>query len=140
MDPEEARILDEAQGASIATDDEGRIAHVDDEEALLGGRHRDPVGAPLTSLMPERMRRRHLAGFARYRATHQSKLLGRPVRVPALLASGEERDVDLTLRTFRRPDASLLTIADVRPADAGLPEADLVVIESKFQKRLYQLV
>lgn len=140
MDPEEARILDEAPGALIASDDEGRIAHANAAARALFKWPRDPVGMPLTDLMPARMRSRHLAGFDRYKATHESRLLGRPVRVPALLASGEELEIELTLRTFHRPDSSYLTIADVRHALASPSAPDLVVLESKFERRMYELV
>ncbi|HJZ88828.1 MAG TPA: GAF domain-containing protein, partial [Polyangia bacterium] len=49
------------------------------------------------TLMPERVRPAHEAGFARYRRTHEPHLIGRPVRLPARRYDGSEIDIELVL-------------------------------------------
>ena len=70
--------------------------------ARLFGRTSDELlGAPLVSLMPERLRERHLHAFANFVATGESRLVGRaPVELVALTAGGEEVPIELSLGSW----------------------------------------
>jgi PAS domain S-box-containing protein len=58
----------------------------------------EAIGRPLTEFMPERLRARHAAGFARVAAGEDPALLGKqPLEVPALRRDGTEFPAELTL-------------------------------------------
>ncbi|MGZ3456646.1 MAG: ATP-binding protein, partial [Polyangiales bacterium] len=83
-------------------------------ERMLGWPAGELVGRPLTTIVPERLRAVHLAGIGRYRATHVSKLLGKPIRVPALRRDGGEVDVELTITVLPQPGGDDLFVASLR--------------------------
>jgi PAS domain S-box-containing protein len=84
--------------AVIAADEQGRIAFVNQAAARLLGWAADELkGRPLTTIMPERMHVIHEAGFRRYVTTHHPRIMGHPIRVPALRRDGTELDLELTL-------------------------------------------
>ena len=69
-------------------------------ERLLGWSRDDLLGRALTTIVPERLRAAHLAGMARYLSAHVPKLIGKPIRLPALHRNGTELDVELTISAF----------------------------------------
>jgi PAS domain S-box-containing protein len=139
---DEADILDEAAGPVVAADVRGRIAYLNHAAtALLGWTPEEADGQPLTLLMPARMHEAHREGIRRYTATHQSRLMGKAVRVPALRKDGTEVDIELMLRMFRRPDGTGLILGLLRELAPGAPSTDDVIeLESQLEKRAYQLV
>lgn len=139
---DEGSLLDAVAEPVLASDATGRIAHANPAAAdLFGWPAGALVGLPLTVLMPERMRDRHRAGIGRYLETHESRLFGQPVRVPALRRDGHEFEIELRLRLFRRPDGSDLILAAVRSvAEADRPAPGVLEMETRLQRRAYQLV
>ena len=100
-------VLDAMADAVVASDASDAVTYLNPAaERLLGWSRQELVGQPLTTLMPERMRSAHEAGFRRYMTTRQTRIMGRPVRVPAQRKDGSELDIELTL--------SLLPVADGR--------------------------
>lgn len=88
--------------AVIAADEQGRILFVNRATTqLLGWTAEELFGRPLTKLMPARMHVVHEAGFRRYVTTHHPRIIGRPIRVPALRRDGAELDLELTIATAR---------------------------------------
>jgi PAS domain S-box-containing protein len=84
--------------AVIAADEHGKILGVNVAVTRLLGWSADELrGRPLTALMPPRMRVVHQAGFSRYVTTHHPRIMGHPIRVPALRRDGSELDLELTL-------------------------------------------
>jgi len=99
----------------VAADEHGRIMYANaGVEALLGWRPGDLEGCPLTTLMPERYRERHRRGFDHYVETGESRLLARPIRVPARHAQGHEVLVDLTIHPIG--DGTAAVFATMRDA------------------------
>ena len=139
---EEAMLLDEVGLSLIATTPEGRIAYVSPKAAaLLGWLPEECEGLGLPMLMPARMRQRHQEGFHRYQTTHQSRLMGKTVRVPALRKDGREIEIDLTLRMFRRPDGTELIVANLEPAaDSERVSQGVIELETRLQRRAYMLI
>lgn len=136
---QERADLDDLPGPLVAADAAGRIAYLNPAARRLFGRSGE--GEPLATLMPERMRRRHEEGFRRWRATRESRLLGRSVRVPALRGDGSEFEAELTLRMFRRPDGSELVVASLRDTTAEpAPARDVIELESRLERRMYELI
>lgn len=137
---DELTLFQAATGAVVAVGDDDLIAYASADALALLRWDAHLVGQSLTAIIPERLRSRHLEGFGRYTRTGQSNLHGKTVRVPALCRDGQERELDLTIRVFRRPDGTRLVSAGLSQAPLGHAPPGLVVIEDALQKRLYQLI
>lgn len=84
--------------AVIAADERGRIVFVNGAAVRLLGWSADELrGRPLTTIMPARMHQAHEAGFSRYVTTGHSRMVGHPIRVPALRKDGTEVEAELVL-------------------------------------------
>lgn len=70
-------------------------------ETLFGWSESEVLGKPLTMLMPERYRERHLAGMARFRASGEGKILNQWLRLHALNRTGEEFPIELKISAFQ---------------------------------------
>lgn len=140
--PDEQRLLDAMGGALVAADSEGRIVHLSPAcRQVVGWGPEEALGRPLTILMPERMQKRHRDGFAQYRKSGQSHLLGKTVRVPARRPDNDEVEVDLTIRMFRRPDGTELVVASMAlAAEKSQRPVNLLRLESELARRLYRLI
>jgi PAS domain S-box-containing protein len=104
-------ILDVLRDAVLATDDGGRIKYANAAAGrLLGWPAAELIGAPLTAIMPERLRSAHEIGFRRYMVVHQSRIIGRPIRVPARLRDGAEIEVELTLSEVPGPGQRVIAV------------------------------
>ncbi|HET6817500.1 MAG TPA: PAS domain S-box protein [Mycobacteriales bacterium] len=91
--------------ALVAADASNRIVAVSDPaKTLLGWEEGGLEGRRLVTIIPARMRDRHVAGFTRHLLDGTTTLLGRTVTVPALRRDGTEIEVELTIE--RRPDAT----------------------------------
>ena len=128
-------LLEALPDTVVVADHHGRIAYVNPAvEKLLGHRPEDLTGRSLTVLMPERLRRGHGNGFARYAATGRGELVGATTQLPALHAAGHEVAIDLTLSRLatdgsRAEDA--LVVAVLRDASTT------ILLERQFQVSRY---
>lgn len=137
---DELALFQATHDAVVAVGTDDLIAFASPEALALLRWDTRLVGQPLTAIIPPRLRDRHVQGFTRYAKTGQSNLHGKTVRVPALCMDGKERELDLTIRVFRRPDGTRLVSAGLSLAPLGQAPPGLVVIEDALQKRLYQLI
>ncbi|MEP6855244.1 MAG: SpoIIE family protein phosphatase [Pedococcus sp.] len=115
---EMADLLEGLPDAVVVADDSGRIIHANPAVGpLLGRAPHELTGQPLTVLMPQRLRQEHAAGFDRFFLTHEPRLIGTTVQVPALHANGREVSVDLTLSVLTRSGRTLVigVLRDARP-------------------------
>ncbi|WP_369136876.1 SpoIIE family protein phosphatase [Modestobacter versicolor] len=128
-------LLEALPDTVVVADRDGHIAYVNPAvTTLLGHRPADLVGRPLTVLMPERLRRGHGAGFARYRATGRGELVGATTRVPALHTDGHEVPIDLTLARLAADGEDVegaLVVAVLRDASTT------ILLERQFQVSRY---
>ena len=94
---------------------DGIIVHCNPSAAKLLGWPADELrGLSLTSIMPDRMRHAHTHGLARYVATGAARVMGKPVRVPALHRDGSELDIELNISPMQGPGGSELFVACLR--------------------------
>lgn len=101
-DVEHRAILDCLTDAVLIGDEENRVLYANSAvEQLLGWPAKDLVGRRLTTIVPERLREAHVAGYSRYLVTGEARILGFPVRVPARRRDGSETPVELTLNALR---------------------------------------
>jgi PAS domain S-box-containing protein len=109
--------LDVLNDPVLASDEDGRIHYVNAAaERLLGWPAHELIGKPLTTIMPPRLRAAHEAGFRRYMTTHRARIIGRPIRVPALHRDGFEIEVELTLSALPGPGGTpvIAVLRDLR--------------------------
>jgi PAS domain S-box-containing protein len=92
-------IVDSSPDCVVAIDHEGRITEFNPTaERTFGHRRSDVLGKPLADvIVPPSLREKHRAGFARYLATGDSRVLGRRLEMTALCADGREIAVELTI-------------------------------------------
>ena len=117
--------LESLTSAVIVADDENHIAYVNPAaRELLGWAPGELEGQRLTAIIPQRLHEAHVAGYTRYLVTRQPRLLGTPVRVPAMRRDGTEIDIELVLNAFASPRGRQMFVAQLREPDDVVTEAD----------------
>ncbi|MEO5710048.1 MAG: PAS domain S-box protein [Nocardioidaceae bacterium] len=106
----------EAATGLIAADATSRILAVSRQAAaILGyGDGSELVGRRIVTIVPERYRQAHVAGFTMYLLVGRKPLLDRPVVVPALRRDGSEVEVELTVRAPAAGNGQSVLLADIR--------------------------
>jgi PAS domain S-box-containing protein len=89
---------------------------------LLGHDADDLVGQPLTVLMPEHLRKRHVAAFTSLLLSGHPRILGRSVPLPALHRDGHLVPVRLFIQTQETADGRTVFIGQLTPR-ATTPES-----------------
>jgi PAS domain S-box-containing protein len=106
-----------ATHALVAADVANRIVAVSSAAAeLLGWDARQLVGRRLVTIIPPRLRDRHVAGFTRHLIDGTSRILGTMIRVPALRADGTEVEITLLIERLADPDSRGLFVATIAKA------------------------
>ena len=114
-----AGIVTEATTGIIAANERSHIVAVSLPAAALLG-YDDPqelVGRRIASIVPERYRQAHVAGFTMYLLAGRKPLLDRTVVVPALRRDGSEVTVELIVRAEPVAAGGSVLLADIRAAD-----------------------
>ena len=109
--------LAEAGHGVIAADQSSAIIGVSPEAAALLG-YDDPrelVGQRIVSIVPERLRQAHVAGFTMYLLVGRRPLIDRTVVVPALRKDGTEVEVELHLHEQSVGEGQTVVLADIAP-------------------------
>lgn len=117
-----AAVTDTASDAIVSADESGRVIHFNRAaERLLGYEAGEVLDRPLTLFIPPAQRAAHEAGFARYRATEEARLIGRTVEMTALTKAGEEVPVEISLAAWRTGRGRFFTaiLRDVRERKAS---------------------
>lgn len=117
-----AAVTDTASDAIVSADESGRVIHFNRAaERLLGYEAGEVLDRPLTLFIPPARRAAHDAGFARYLATGESRLIGRTVEMAALTKAGEEVPVEFSLATWRTGRGRFFTaiLRDIRERKAS---------------------
>ena len=103
-------LTETASDAIITIDKNSRIVLVNKAAARMFGYTRaEMVGAELTMLMPGYLRERHLAGFARYRATGQRNVSWEAIAVAGLRKDGHEIPLEISFGEFRGKNGQFYT-------------------------------
>ena len=114
------RLAETATDAIVAGDAGERIAFANAAAGRLFGHPVEAmIGEPVSMLVPERFREAHRAGFMRFAATGQGRLVGTTLQVPALHADGWEIPVEIALGTLGEGETRVVTavIRDVTERD-----------------------
>ncbi|MFH8369824.1 SpoIIE family protein phosphatase [Streptomyces sp. NPDC018031] len=101
---------------TIAADERNLIIAANGPVAdMLGWPPDDLVGQPLTTLIPEHLRDRHIKAFTSLLLTGQPRILGRSVPLPALHRDGRVVPVRLFIQTQETPDGRTVFVAQLSP-------------------------
>ncbi|MGH2683706.1 MAG: PAS domain S-box protein [Actinomycetota bacterium] len=100
-----AAMLESAMDAVVAIDHQGVITEFNPSaERVFGYRRAEVIGRPMADLLvPPSIRKRHRRAFARYLATEESTILGRPIEITAMRADGSEFPVELAVTRIDLP-------------------------------------
>ncbi|MGK5496857.1 SpoIIE family protein phosphatase [Streptomyces sp. URMC 125] len=105
---------------TIAADEENRIIAVNGPAAdMLGWHPDDLVGRRLTTLIPEHLRKRHIAAFTSLLLTGRPRIVGRSVPLPALHRDGRLVPVRLLIQTQETADGRTVFVAQLTPRAAA---------------------
>ncbi|MDQ1706624.1 MAG: hypothetical protein QOF18_2990 [Frankiaceae bacterium] len=106
-----------ATEALVAADASNRIVAVSAAaEQLLGWAAADLEGKRLVTIIPPRLRDRHVAGFTRHLLDGTSAIIGQPMTVPAIRRDGVEVDVVLLIERRADPLTRAVFVATLSPA------------------------
>jgi PAS domain S-box-containing protein len=136
-------VVDTAADAIVTMGADGLIRSFNHAaEQIFGYSADEIVGQPLVRLIPERFRRRHLAGLLRFLATGESRLLGRPTEVVGRRRDGSEVALELTLSAIPEAAGTLFAgiLRDVTERKrAEAQRAALLAAEQEHARRLREL-
>ncbi len=108
-----AAVLDALADPVVASDAGNRLVYANAAaSALLGWPPGELIGRPLSDIIPPTYRARHEEAFERFIRTGISRIIGHPIRVPALTRGGDTVDIELTLAAMRGED--VLIVASLR--------------------------
>ncbi len=118
LDTDGRRAVLDGETSVLAADSSNRITFVAAAVARLLGWHPDELlGRRLTTIIPPSLREAHLAGFTRFHVTGETRVLGQPVRLPALRSDGSEVEVELLIEAVRLPSGTPALRAVITPAE-----------------------
>lgn len=111
----DAGVVTGAEDGLIAADASSRILAVSRTAADILGYDdgSELVGRRIVTIVPERFRQAHVAGFTMYLLVGRKPLLDRPVVVTALRRDGSEVEVELIVRTPAVGNGQSLMLADI---------------------------
>ncbi|HYW05891.1 MAG TPA: PAS domain S-box protein, partial [Longimicrobium sp.] len=127
-------VVESASDAIVSVDRDGKIVFANPAtERIFGYTPAELEGTPLSRLMPERMRERHGAAFAKYTATGERTFPWERVEFPGLHRSGREVSLELS---FGAPAGGRFTTAVIR----DLTERDHATAELRQAEQRAQRV
>ncbi len=112
--------------ALVVADRQGIIRFANPAFCEMFGYLQDEIiGAPLTRIIPERMRGAHTAGMSHVAAGSKPGLAGKAVEVSAIRSDGSEFPIEITLATWSEQGefwagATIRDISERRERDARL--------------------
>lgn len=95
------KLVEMAPDAVVVVDFEGKIvAWNPGARDVFGYEEHEAIGANVTTLMPERYRKKHEAGMKRLRDLGEARLIGKTVTLHGLCKDGSEFPLELSLGTW----------------------------------------
>jgi PAS domain S-box-containing protein len=103
-------VADTANDGIISADDHGRIVYFNrGAERMFGYPAEKILGRPLTVLMPGRFHEAHSAGFQRFLATGEARVVGKTVELTGISKDGREFPVELSLANWTTAQGTFFT-------------------------------
>ncbi len=125
----------------VACDGAERILYLNPSaERLLGWTQAELAGQPLTRLLPERLHVFQEQSFLRYLLGRRSVMGGRPLRVPALLRSGVELEVEVTVGRAGHGEAERIVLTLRRAPEQPECLDEQLEHEARRAERAWKLI
>lgn len=103
-------VAESAREGIVTADATGSIVSWNPAAAeIFGYEDEEVLGRPLTTLMPDRYRTAHDAGFALFLSTHEPRVIGKTVELNGLGKDGIEFPIELSLSTWRLDELLFFT-------------------------------
>jgi PAS domain S-box-containing protein len=112
-------ITSELDGAWLMGDEHNRIVAASAEALTMLGWSDQLIGQRLLTVIPPAYREAHLAAFTRSVVTGVGRILGTPLRLPALKADGSEMLITLRLTRHRAHGGHTVFLAVMEPRGPG---------------------
>jgi PAS domain S-box-containing protein len=131
------RVTDAATDAIVSADIDGVVrTWSKGAERMFGWRAEEVIGAPLTAIIPARLRASHQQGLARVRQTGHSRLAGNVVELVALRRDGSEFPVELSIGMWQSKQGQWFSgvIRDItsrKQAEQALQKANQALQDAK---------
>ncbi|MDQ1681030.1 MAG: hypothetical protein QOI42_1889 [Frankiaceae bacterium] len=107
-----------SERAVVAADDNNRIVAVSDPAAaLLGWPAGELTGRRVVTIVPERLREAHVAGFTRHLTTGESHVIGVALELPVLRRDGVEIRCRFQIERIRAETGRAVYLAWLSPLD-----------------------
>jgi len=123
-------LVQSANDAIVLADDRGSIVSWNKgAQAIFGYRDEEVLGKPLATLMPERYREAHRKGMMRFRATGESRVIGKTIELHGLRQDGSEFPLDLSLASWKTGAGTFFSgiirdITERKQAEEALRQAE----------------
>jgi PAS domain S-box-containing protein len=103
-------VAESVNDAVVSAGPDNRIVFWNEAaEAIFGHSAEEALGMPLTALMPERFRERHLHAFTHLVEGGQPRLLGQTLELEGLRRDGSEFPLELSLGSWRQGERTFFT-------------------------------
>ena len=109
-------VIQSANDAIVLADSAGSIIGWNRAgERIFGFSEEEILGKPITILMSEEYREKHLKGMAHYQATGEGRLIGKTVEIEGLRKDGGKFPIDISLVSWKSGEQSFFsaTIRDI---------------------------
>jgi PAS domain S-box-containing protein len=125
--------------AIVSADSAGNIVFFNEAaERLFGHTAAAAVGQPLTMLMPARYREAHLAGFSRWLATRQNRVVGKTMEL-AGLRDDDEFPLELSIAAWDANEGWFFTAIMRDIGERKRANHEIVTLNQTLQARAAQL-
>jgi two-component system sensor histidine kinase/response regulator len=136
-------VAETAHDAIITADEKGRIVTWNRAaERMFGHREEEVRGQPLSVIIPERLRQRHIQGMARVLGGGERRAIDRTVELDGLRRDGSEFPLELSLATWAIGGERFFTgilrdITERREQGARLERSEHAAVEASRSKSLF---
>jgi PAS domain S-box-containing protein len=108
-------LLLSSPSAIIGANSLGEIIYVTAAvQDILGWTVEDLVGQPITKIVPDRLKKKHLEGFDKFIRSGSMNFGGRSLRVKAVCKNGTETSVEITLGSYKTEEGDWRVVSLMR--------------------------
>lgn len=91
-------LIETAQDAIVCIGEDGRVKVWNHSaEKIFGYSRNEIMGQPITTIIPERYRKKHLEGLKRFLQTDQTRIIGKKIEASGKTKEGKEIPIELSL-------------------------------------------
>ena len=93
-----ANLIETAQNAIVSIDEEGIVKIWNlSAESIFGYSRNEIMGKPITTIIPEKYKKKHEEGLKRFLKTGQPRIIGKPIETIGKTKEGKEIPIELCL-------------------------------------------